>query len=96
MKISKIKNKIFKNGNKESRGFFWVCRLTASKQYFNLAIPFWYLQAFLDDFLTIDHLHIFSFETWLDVERITGQDADKKIVQEEQQKNILSMLHQVS
>jgi hypothetical protein len=46
--------------------------------------------------LTIDHLHIFSFETWLDVERITGQDADKKIVQEEQQKNILSMLHQVS
>lgn len=36
-----------------------------------------------------------SFEAWFDVERISEADADKKIVQEEQQKNILSMLHQI-
>ena len=37
----------------------------------------------------------FSFEMWFDVERLSVDNADEKIVKEEQQKNILSMLHQV-
>ncbi|XP_048774216.2 lymphocyte-specific helicase-like isoform X2 [Ostrea edulis] len=36
-----------------------------------------------------------SFEMWFDVERLSVDDADEKIVKEEQQKNILSMLHQI-
>ncbi|XP_071149250.1 lymphocyte-specific helicase-like [Mytilus edulis] len=36
-----------------------------------------------------------SFTDWFDVGRLGGEDADKQIVQEEQQKNILSMLHQI-
>ena len=36
-----------------------------------------------------------SFEMWFDVERLSVDNADEKIVKEEQQKNILSMLHQV-
>ncbi|XP_013385622.1 lymphocyte-specific helicase-like isoform X1 [Lingula anatina] len=36
-----------------------------------------------------------SFETWFDIEYISESGADEKIVQEEQQKNILSMLHQI-
>ncbi|CAC5377006.1 HELLS [Mytilus coruscus] len=36
-----------------------------------------------------------SFEDWFDVGRMCGEDADKMIVKEEQQKNILSMLHQI-
>lgn len=38
---------------------------------------------------------VFSFTDWFDVGRLGGEDADKQIVKEEQQKNILSMLHQV-
>lgn len=36
-----------------------------------------------------------SFEMWFDVERLSIENAEEKIVKEEQQKNILSMLHQV-
>lgn len=36
-----------------------------------------------------------SFEMWFDVERLSLENAEEKIVKEEQQKNILSMLHQV-
>ncbi|KAK3087350.1 hypothetical protein FSP39_004956 [Pinctada imbricata] len=36
-----------------------------------------------------------SFETWLDVERISSSNAEEKIVKEEEEKNILSMLHQI-
>ncbi|XP_061197409.1 lymphocyte-specific helicase-like [Saccostrea echinata] len=36
-----------------------------------------------------------SFEMWFDVERLSVDDAEEKIVKEEQQKNILSMLHQI-
>ncbi|XP_078325290.1 lymphoid-specific helicase-like isoform X2 [Crassostrea virginica] len=36
-----------------------------------------------------------SFEMWFDVERLSVDNADEKIVKEEQQKNILSMLHQI-
>jgi hypothetical protein len=39
---------------------------------------------------------VLSFEMWFDVERLSVADADEKIVKEEQQKNILSMLHQVN
>lgn len=36
-----------------------------------------------------------SFEMWFDVERLSIENAEEKIVKEEQQKNILSMLHQI-
>ncbi|XP_034334038.2 lymphocyte-specific helicase isoform X2 [Magallana gigas] len=36
-----------------------------------------------------------SFEMWFDVERLSLENAEEKIVKEEQQKNILSMLHQI-
>lgn len=36
-----------------------------------------------------------SFEAWFDVERLSVDGADEQIVKEEQQKNILSMLHQI-
>lgn len=36
-----------------------------------------------------------SFEAWFDVERLSGSKSDEEIVKEEQQMNILSMLHQI-
>ncbi|KAL5010128.1 hypothetical protein ScPMuIL_012433 [Solemya velum] len=36
-----------------------------------------------------------SFEAWFDVEHLSGEDADARIIAEEQQGNILSMLHQI-
>ncbi|XP_033733127.1 lymphoid-specific helicase-like [Pecten maximus] len=36
-----------------------------------------------------------SFEAWFDIERLSGTKADEDIVKEEQQMNILSMLHQI-
>ena len=37
-----------------------------------------------------------SFETWFDIAAISEEGADEAIVEAEQRKNILSMLHQVS
>ncbi|XP_045205485.2 lymphoid-specific helicase-like isoform X2 [Mercenaria mercenaria] len=36
-----------------------------------------------------------SFETWFDVEMISGEAADEAIIEEERKSNILGMLHQI-
>ena len=38
---------------------------------------------------------VYSFQTWFDIAIIAEEGADEAIVEAEQRKNILSMLHQV-
>ena len=40
-------------------------------------------------------MFIYSFEMWFDIEVLSSNNADAAIIEEEKEKNILVMLHQV-
>lgn len=69
--------------------------LAGTCPWYVLSIKFWNIADILN-YIECGLLNMFcSFEMWFDVERLSIENAEEKIVKEEQQKNILSMLHQV-